>query len=167
LVTEQDVRGVLAKAPDRKAEIERVLTILERALNYRQCVRVLHESLDVPGSVRRWRSSDPDVGEPRLAQAQAIERLRRIALVLVQSRTFFDLRGVGVWLQTGLRNLEWKAPYELLASPDGFHAAVHEAELFVQPGAGAAAAGFGPPSPDQYSPPEESSRELEPAGARR
>lgn len=144
---------------DREAAYERTLAILERSLNYRQCVRVLHDTLDVPdeviasvagvvpGSVRRWRSADPDVGEPRLAQAQAIERLRRIALVLVLSETFYDLRGVGVWLQSGLHGLQWKAPYEILADPDGFDMILREAELFVRPGAGSASAGFGPPRP--------------------
>jgi hypothetical protein len=161
MVTEQDVRGVLAKPRDREAALERVQTILERALNHRQCVRVLHDDLDVPdeiiaaiagvvaGSVRRWRSSDPEVAEPRLTQAQAIERLRTIVLVLVRSGTFFDLRGVGVWLQTRREHLKWKAPYEILTDPDGFDRVLREAELFVRPGVGSAAtpAAFGPPTP--------------------
>jgi hypothetical protein len=130
-----------------------VQTRLERALNYREWVRILHGSLDVSddviaevagvvsGSVRRWRSHDPDVGEPRPAQAQAIERLRRIALVLVASGTFHDLRGVGVWLQTGQKRLDWKSPVEVLAEdlPDGFERVLREAQRFVEPGAGAAA----------------------------
>ena len=156
MATEEEIQGLLAKPRDRDEALERVQVILERALNYRQCVRVLHERLDVPdevvahiagvvpGSVRRWRSSDPEVAEPRLAQAQAIERLRRIALVLVRSGTFYDLRGVGVWLQTGREHLKWKAPYEILADPDGFERVLREAEEFVMPGAGSA--GFGPPS---------------------
>jgi hypothetical protein len=128
---------------------------LERALNYREWVRILHDSLDVPdeviadvagvvsGSVRRWRSHDPDVGEPRQAQAQAIERLRRIALVLVASGTFHDLRGVGVWLQSGQKGLDWKSPVEVLAEnlSDGAERVLREAECFVRPGAGAAADG--------------------------
>lgn len=157
---EQDVQVVLEAASDRETARQRVETILERALNYRQMVRVLHDSLDVPdevvahvagvvtGSVRRWRSNDPDVGEPRLAQAQGIERMRRIALVLVASGTFYDLHGVGVWLQTGRRSLKWGAPYELLAEADGFARILQEAEQFVRPGAGSAsAAGYGPVVP--------------------
>lgn len=142
-----------AVVPD--AYREYVATRLERALNYREWVRILHEDLDVSddviagvagvvsGSVRRWRSNDPDVGEPRQAQAQAIERLRRIALVLVASGTFHDLRGVGVWLQTGQKKLEWRSPAEVLAEDlsDGFERVLREAERFVEPGAGAA--GFG------------------------
>jgi hypothetical protein len=161
VVSEQDIRGVLAKPRDREEALERVQTILERALNHRQCVRVLHDDLDVPddviasvagvvaGSVRRWRSTDPGVAEPRLAQAQAIERLRRIVLVLLRSGTFFDLRGVGVWLQTGREHLHWMAPYEILSEPDGFSRVLREAELFVRPGAGSVAtpAGYGPPTP--------------------
>src|SRR4051812_5850742 len=82
-----------------------VKMILDRALNYRSWVRVLREDLDVPdeviarvagvhpGSVRRWRSFDPDVGDPRPDQAQAIELLRRIALFFVESGVFWDLKG--------------------------------------------------------------------------
>lgn len=161
IVTEQDVQAVLAEPSDREAALERVRRILERALNYRHCVQTLHDSLDVPdevvahvagvvvGSVRRWRSNDPGVGEPRLVQAQAIERLRRIALVLVSSGTFYDLRGVGVWLQTGLETLGWRAPYEILAEAHGFAAVLEEAKRFVRPGAGSAA--FGPPRPELMS----------------
>lgn len=152
---------------------ERVQVVLERAMNYRQCVRALHDSLDVPdeviahvagvvpGSVRRWRSTDPNVGEPRLAQAQAIERVRRIALILVASKTFYDLRGVGVWLQAGVRSLKWRAPYEVLVEePNGYELVMAEAERFIRPGAGVASAslekasdqntvaGFGPPRPE-------------------
>lgn len=157
---EQDVQGVLEAAIDRETARHRAETILERALNYRQTVRVLHETLDVPdevvahvagvvvGSVRRWRSNDPDVGEPRLAQAQGIERLRRIALVLVASGTFYDLGGVGVWLQAGQSSLGWAAPYEVLAEEDGFAVVLREAEQFVRPGAGScSAAGYGPVVP--------------------
>ena len=148
---ERHVSDVLQAPPDREV----VQTLLERALDYREWVRVLHDALDVPDdviaelagvvppSVRRWRSGDPDVGEPRPAQAQAIERLRRIALVLIASGTFYDLRGVGVWLQTGQRNLDWKSPVEVLAEgePGALERVLREAELFVRPGAGAA--GYG------------------------
>jgi hypothetical protein len=148
---ERDVEEVRGGPRDPEA----VQKSLERALNYREWVRVLHDSLDVSdeviaevagvvgGSVRRWRSNDPDVGEPRQAQAQAIERLRRIALVLVASGTFHDLRGVGVWLQTGQRNLDWKSPADILSEDlsGGFERVLREAEIFVRPGAGAA--GFG------------------------
>lgn len=141
------------------ADPEDVQTRLERALNYREWVRVLHDRLDVSddviaevagvvsGSVRRWRSNDPDVGEPRQAQAQAIERLRRIALVLVASGTFHDLRGVGVWLQTGQKSLDWNSPAEVLAEDlsGGFERVLREAERFVDPNAGAA--GFGATRP--------------------
>jgi hypothetical protein len=142
-------------APVSNTDHADVQMSLERALNYREWVRILHESLDVSddliaevagvvsGSVRRWRSNDPDVGEPRQAQAQAIERLRRIALVLVTSGTFHDLGGVGVWLQTGQKRLDWKSPAEVLAEDlsDGFERVLREAQRFVEPGAGAA--GFG------------------------
>lgn len=167
MVTERDVRGVLAVTGGGDEERQRVQTILERALNYRQCVCVLHDILGVedeviahvarvvPASVRRWRSSTRDVAEPRLAQSRGIEQLRSIALVFVQSGTFYDMRGVGVWLQTGRQNLGWKAPYEILAESDtGFAQTLHEAEMFVMPGAGsgcaAAVAGFGPPRPDLH-----------------
>lgn len=158
MATEEQVREALS-APRDAAQVK---ALLERALNYRQCVRVCHESLDVPdeiiatiaqvhpGSVRRWRSTDPEAGEPRQSQAQAIEWLRRIALVLVASGTFYDLNGVGVWLQAGREGLRWRAPYEVLAEgQEGFEAVLREAEEFVSPGAGlaTAAAGFGPPSP--------------------
>ena len=146
---ERGVLDLLAEPSDREAARLRAEMILERSLNYRQWVRLLHETLDVPdevlarvakvvpGSVRRWRSSDSEVGEPRLAQAQAIERLRSIALVLVQSGTFYDLRGVGVWLQTGRKELAWRAPYEILADdPQGFAKVLEQAEMFVGPGAG-------------------------------
>ncbi len=171
VVTQQDVARVLSGP--RNAD--RVQTILERALNYRQCVRTLHEDLDVPdevvakvagvhpGSVRRWRSNDPAVGEPRQAQAQRIEWLRRIALVLVASGSLWDLKGIGVWLQAGRQAFRWRAPFEVLASDeDGFEQVLHEAEQFVGPGAGGAGApvppskakhlprpaGFGPPRAD-------------------
>ena len=157
-ITEDEIRKVLARADDPDRARQRVEVILERALNYRHCVRELHESLDVPDdviaevagveprTVRRWRSSDTKVREPRGSQARAIERLRRIALVLIASGTFFDLRGIGVWLQGGRESLGWRAPYELLASDskDGFDIVLREAERFVKPGLGAAA-GFGPP----------------------
>ena len=146
---ERGVEYLLAQPSDREAARLRTEMILERSLNYRQWVRLLHETLDVPdevlarvakvvpGSVRRWRSSDSEVGEPRLAQAQAIERLRSIALVLVQSGTFYDLKGVGVWLQTGRREFAWRAPYEILAEdPKGFAKVLEQAEMFVGPGAG-------------------------------
>jgi len=126
--------------------------LLERALNYRQYVRILHERLNVPdqviatvanvhpGTVRRWRSASPELGEPRHAQAKAIEKLRRIALVLIASGTFVDLEGVGVWLRAGCEGLGWQAPYEVLANDpeNGFEMALWEAEHFVRPGAGAA-----------------------------
>lgn len=165
MVTEGDVRGVLAVAGGGDEERKRIQIILERALNYRQCVCVLHESLAVPdeviahvthvvpASVRRWRSSAPDVAEPRVAQSRGIEYLRTIALVFIQSGTFYDMRGVGVWLQTGRQSLGWKAPYEVLAEPDGgFARILHEAEMFVRPGAGSGCevAGFGPPRPDLH-----------------
>jgi hypothetical protein len=104
---------------------------------------------------------DPGVGEPRQAQAKGIEWLRRIALVLVSSGVFLDIRGVGVWMQAGRKTLGWKAPYEILAAEGAneasFEKILAEAERFVGPGAGAAAAslttstgasviaGFGPP----------------------
>ena len=156
--SEHDVRDVLAPAPDRMEDLERVSRILERALNYRMCVQVLHEDLDVPdeviaevarvhvGTVRRWRSFDPDVGEPRQAQAQAIERLRTIALVLASSGTFYDIRGVGVWLRSGREELDWRAPFDVLAADGemGYRSVLEAANRFVRPGE--PPAGFGPPS---------------------
>lgn len=160
LPSERDVSVLLGGEPDSvEAAHLRVETILERALNYRQCVVVLHDSLGLPdeviasvagvhtGTVRRWRSSDPDVGEPRAAQEEAIERLRRIVLVLVQSRTFLDLRGIGVWLRAGARAFEWRAPYEVMPSENGYELVLEEAQRFVMPGAGILPAGFGPPRP--------------------
>lgn len=157
-ISVEGVRDLLAPGglEDTHARVE---VILERALNYRQCVWVLHHELAVPdeviahvagvhpGTVRRWRSkSNDDIGEPRWAQASAIERLRVIALVLVKSRTFLDLRGIGVWLRGGAQALEWRAPYEVLAeSQHGYEMVLAEAVRFSSPGAGAPAAGFGPP----------------------
>jgi hypothetical protein len=164
----QDVRAAYDALRDDQI---RVQLLLERALNYRNWVRVLHDELDIPdevlaeiagvhpGSVRRWRSTDPDVGEPRSTQALAIEWTRRIALVLVSSGVFLELDGVGVWMQAGRKAFDWRSPAELLAEgSEGFNKVLDEAEKFVGPGLGLtsasipgvdsealAAAGFGPP----------------------
>lgn len=154
MATLADVREILAPAAPGD-EAARAEMILERALNYRQWVRELHETLGVPdevvafvaevhpGTVRRWRSIE-DVGEPRPAQEDAIESLRTIALVLLHSGTFLDLRGIGVWLRGHCRQFDWKPPYEVLAGDNGYQLVLEEAVRFIGPGAGLAA-GFGPP----------------------
>ena len=124
--------------------------VLDRAMNYRLYVRIMHENLNLsddviarvagvqPKTVRRWRSEDPDVAEPRAAQAEAIERLRATALVLVNSGTFLDLAGIGVWFR-GLRaELGWKAPCDVLAagSETAFRKVLREAQRFVNPAEG-------------------------------
>jgi hypothetical protein len=150
VATVDDVRQVLSRAADQRARI-----VLERALNHRQCVRELHDALDVPdeiiaavagvhpGTVRRWRSTD-EVGDPRPAQEEGIEQLRTIALVLLESGTFLDVRGVGVWLRGWSGTFGWRPRYEALVSePDGYKMLLDEAKQFVGPGAGIAAAGLG------------------------
>lgn len=156
MVSVADVRDSLAPAV-AGLEHARAERILERALNYRQCVRELHETLGVPddviavvagvhpGTVRRWRSIE-EVGEPRQSQEDAIEGLRTIALVLIQSETFLDLKGIGVWFRGRCRRFGWKPPYEVLSEENGYQQVLEEAERFVRPGAGMiVAAGFGPP----------------------
>lgn len=162
MATVADVREVLALTSPARAQI-----VLERALNYRQCVRELHEVLNVPdeviadvagvhpGTVRRWRSVD-DVGEPRPAQEEGIEQLRTIALVLLQSGTFVDVHGIGVWFRGRSGAFDWRRRYEVLVEEEnGLKLLLEEAQRFVGPGAGlvasglsnepAQAAGYGPP----------------------
>lgn len=156
--SEDDLRELLAIASDPELARARAEMILDRALNYRQCVRFLHDSLGVPDDVmaavtgvqpdqvREWRSPDADTEEPRSAEEQAIERLRTISLLLITSGTFIDLRGVGVWLRSRREPFGWRAPFEVLAEDaDGFAKVIAEAEKFVRPGAGLSVAGFGPP----------------------
>ena len=105
-----DVRSVLETGNDPERARERIRAVLERALNHHQYVRVLHADLGVEDeviaavahvhvrTVRRWRSNQA-VGQLRGAQADAVDCLRTLALILIDSGTFMDPRGVGVWLK--------------------------------------------------------------------
>jgi hypothetical protein len=158
------------RGQERTAAVVR--TELERGLNWRWYVKVLHDDLGVPdeviagvagvhpGSARRWRSTDQTIGDPRPAQARAIEQLRAIALILLESGTFYDLKGIGVWLQARQTGLGWKTPYEVLAvgarnqeraeettngeapvgadGSDAFERVLQAAQAFIDPGAGLA-----------------------------
>ena len=99
------------------------------------------------GSVRRWRSKDPNAGEPRPSQAKAIERIRAIALHFVKSGALEDPRGIGVWfeqLNPGLDGEDgMEAPADRPLDEERFAKVMQLARQFTMPGAGMAA--FGPP----------------------
>ena len=151
-----------ATRPRSKAEKERAGKVgdaQERSLNSRYVVRVLTEELGFSdeaigrmasvheGSVRRWRSKDADVGDPRPPQAKAIERIRAIALHFVAFEALKDLKGIGAWLEQINPGLEGEggpeAPADAAMTPERYKKVMQLAQQFTKPGAGMAA--YGPP----------------------
>jgi hypothetical protein len=155
--------GTRTRAPRRSsAETDQAKAIqdaLERSLNSRRIVALLTEKLGFSdeavasmtsvheGSVRRWRSKDPDVGDPRPPQAKAIERIRAIALHFVEYEALRDLRGVGAWFEQINPGLDdgvgMEAPADAFMDAERFEAVMALARRFTMPGAGMAA--YGPP----------------------
>jgi len=185
MATREDIARVLQGPRDS----EHIQLWLERALNPRHVVYIFVEDLGFSdeaiatmtgvhaGSVRRWRSKDPNVGDPRPPQAKAIERIRAIASHFLRSEAIVDLKGVGAWFQQinpGLAGGS-EAPADGVMTAERFEAVMRLAREFTKPGAGMVAhsgrspkkrgressstgpvavspAGFGPPGATEEGP---------------
>jgi len=158
VATPEDVARTLNEPHDA----QHIQLMLERALNPRQVVLLLVGDLGFTdeaiakmtgvheGSVRRWRSKDPEVGDPRPPQAKAIERIRAIAWHFVQSQAIVDLRGVGAWfsqINPGLGDgIAMEAPADRPMDEERFELLMRLAKEFTMPGAGMAVQGGAQPS---------------------
>jgi hypothetical protein len=146
-------REDLARILKGPRDSEHIQLWLERALNPRHVVYILVEDLGFSdeaiakmsgvhaGSVRRWRSKDPNVGDPRPPQAKAIERVRAIAFHFLKSEAIVDLKGVGAWFQQINPGLEEgsEAPADGPMTAERFEVVMRLAREFTRPGAGMAA----------------------------